>query len=197
MSIEIVLPQGAFGASDNDTLLDTVLRCIAEACPHHESSWVEKYGTDYENDVFKMMPFCWCDQDDCPWCAGCTCEDTGAYRYFVDEQEVTAEEYYKFRYDANLPYGEPNFKEELEKLEQHCRVEHIPENACPYCKGELFLEQGAEPGRGAPNFWYKPTGFKVWWYKYIGRGVETNGVAADLLEILRSCLASLEEAEDG
>jgi len=140
---------------------------------------------------------CWCEQDDCPWCAGCTCDESGAYRCFIDEQEVTAEECCKFRYDANLPYGEPNFEEELEKLEQHCRVEHIPENACPYCKGELFLEQGAEPGRGAPNFWYKPTGFKVWWYKYIGRGVETNGVAADLLEILRSCLASLEDVEDG
>lgn len=26
----------------------------------------------------------------------------------------------------------------------------------------------------APNFWYKPLDFKVWLYKYIGRGVETN-----------------------
>ena len=28
------------------------------------------YGVDYENDVFAMFKYCWCDQDDCPWCAG-------------------------------------------------------------------------------------------------------------------------------
>ena len=28
------------------------------------------YGVDYENDVFAMHQYCWCDQDDCPWCAG-------------------------------------------------------------------------------------------------------------------------------
>jgi len=33
---------------------------------------------------------------------------------------------------------------------------------CPWCSGEK------------PNFWYKPLDFKVWWYKYIGRGMDTN-----------------------
>lgn len=28
------------------------------------------YGVTYENDVFAMHPYCWCDKDDCPWCAG-------------------------------------------------------------------------------------------------------------------------------
>ena len=28
------------------------------------------YGQDYENEVFKMHPFCWCDKDDCGYCAG-------------------------------------------------------------------------------------------------------------------------------
>lgn len=26
------------------------------------------YGTEFENDVFMMHPFCWCEQDDCKWC---------------------------------------------------------------------------------------------------------------------------------
>lgn len=27
----------------------------------------------------------------------------------------------------------------------------------------------------APNFIYKPTGYKAWWYKWIGRGQEAEG----------------------
>lgn len=27
------------------------------------------YGVDYENEVFMMKPFCWCDREDCDWCA--------------------------------------------------------------------------------------------------------------------------------
>lgn len=26
------------------------------------------YGENYENDVFMMHRFCWCDRDSCPWC---------------------------------------------------------------------------------------------------------------------------------
>jgi hypothetical protein len=28
------------------------------------------YGCDYENDVFMMHQYCWCDQDNCKWCNG-------------------------------------------------------------------------------------------------------------------------------
>lgn len=56
------------------------------------------YGIDYENDVFMMHPFCWCESYDCLWCA--------------EDKE---------------------------------------------------------------NFLYKPTNFKMWWYKYIGRDERTEG----------------------
>jgi hypothetical protein len=26
------------------------------------------YGVDYENDVFMMKPYCWCEREDCIWC---------------------------------------------------------------------------------------------------------------------------------
>ena len=41
-----------------------------------------------------------------------------------------------------------------------------------------------------PNFFYKPIGIKVWWYKYIGRGMDiepdniTNGQVAEMLNDL-------------
>ena len=31
------------------------------------------YGAYFENDTFMMHPYCWCEQDNCPWCMGCTC----------------------------------------------------------------------------------------------------------------------------
>jgi hypothetical protein len=31
------------------------------------------YGREFENDVFMMHPYCWCEKPDCPWCRGCAC----------------------------------------------------------------------------------------------------------------------------
>lgn len=28
------------------------------------------YGVEYENDVFMMHPFCWCEKESCQWCYG-------------------------------------------------------------------------------------------------------------------------------
>ena len=63
--------------------------------------------------------------------------------------------------------------------------------SCDYCLGRGIFATGA-PGRGAPNFWHKPSGLKVWWYKYIGRGMETVG-EANLDAVLAECLASLAQ----
>ena len=54
---------------------------------------------------------------------------------------------------------------------------------CPLCNETL------------PNFWHKPTGLKVWWYKYIGRGREILPVKYDpeqLGSIQADCLTSLK-----
>jgi hypothetical protein len=96
-TLEIITPPGMFGPSADDDLLDTALRVIGVAFGD-PAEWASKYGTDFENDVFMMHRYCWCESDDCQWCGG-----------------------------------------------------------------------------GAANFWFKPTGFRVRWYKYIGRGVEVDG----------------------
>ena len=43
------------------------------------------YGAAFENDVFMMHPYCWCERAECPWCRSCECD--------VDENtfEVTKE----------------------------------------------------------------------------------------------------------
>lgn len=32
------------------------------------------YGVEFENDVFLMHPFCWCEREDCLWCGGSGCQ---------------------------------------------------------------------------------------------------------------------------
>ena len=64
---------------------------------------------------------------------------------------------------------------------------------CDWCKGaEYGQEKGGESDKGAPNFWYKPTGFKVWWYKWIGRSQEISGDVPRLGEMLRTCMESVD-----
>lgn len=77
------------------------------------------YGVDYENDIFMMHPFCWCENETCRWC------------------------------------GEED----------------------------------------APNFLYKPTGGKVWWYKWIGRGERVEGKFDK--NWLKKCKASISAESSG
>ena len=56
---------------------------------------------------------------------------------------------------------------------------------CPWCGPDLEWQQ-------APNFHHKESGFKVWWYKYINRGMRVeNPNNADFVEILAKCVASI------
>ena len=52
MSIQIIMPAGAFGANEHDSVLDTFLRAFAEKHKEDEGEWADKYGTDFENDKF-------------------------------------------------------------------------------------------------------------------------------------------------
>lgn len=62
---------------------------------------------------------------------------------------------------------------------------------CHQCWTEL------EHGRRAPNFHYKPTDFKVWWYKYIGRDAEIQGEFTEvtLQKIHDHCIESFKTKE--
>ena len=118
MKTEIIIHAGAFGANEYDNLLDSFLRAFAEKHTKDEGEWADKYGVNHKAHNVVMNRFCWCEQDECPYCLA---------------------------------------------LE-----DHTPSNS-------EIKEFGIDLKIGsAPNFWYKPLDFKVWWYKYIGRGVEMN-----------------------
>lgn len=147
------------------------------------------YGALYENDIFMMHPFCWCEQADCQWCAGCECPDE-AFHYYVDDIEVNYERYMAFFYEVT---GGP-FDIKNSELEQAAWTRQAEEangrrttgedKVCRYCKGEWG---------NAPNFHHKATGFKVRWYKYLGRDMEIeNPNMAKFEYILEGCLESLK-----
>ena len=89
------------------------------------------YGANYENDVFMIHRYCWCEKDECPWCGG---------------------------------------------------------DAGPMSAHSLYWSDG---NTTAPNFLHKPSGSRVWWYKYIGRGMEVE-LKQEWPAILADCLKSLE-----
>lgn len=88
---------------------------------------------------------------------------------------------------------------ETEKVIMH-RYCWCEKETCPYCfdlheekvTQELKEKYGMEDNRTAPNFWYKPLDFKVWWYKYIGRSVEVNKQLSDddFKKMVDDCMSS-------
>lgn len=78
---------------------------------------------------------------------------------------------------------------------------------CPYCFWQTSIDDkprdapqemretfGNTADAPAPNFWYKPLDIKIWWYKYIGRGMEINKMLtlADVESMWERCLKSLD-----
>ena len=126
------------------------------------------YGAEYENETFMMHPYCWCEKPDCEWCAGCECPDD-SFHYFIGEREVGYDEYRaEYEVSGNAIRNESQDQDKL----------------CRYCRGEFGH---------APNFHHKASGFKVWWYKYCGRDMETENPGGMIFgPILAECLASLK-----
>jgi len=128
----------------------------------------ENSGARYANDVFEMRAYCWCEQDDCDMCAPCTCPDN-AWRYFLNGREVSAEECYAGDW---LRDGGKR------------RSVQVPERMCAVCRGEVVA---------SPNFRHYGMGVDVWWYKYVGRGMQANRELTSLewLHVQNECVSSL------
>lgn len=141
------------------------------------------YGGIYENDVFMMHPYCWCERDDCPWCAVCSCPDE-AWEYFVDGERCTYEEYQEFFDNVvgpapRTPVGLNAWERRAEKANARRSQVHVP--MCRWC---------ASPQDVRPNFLHKDSGTSVTWYKYIGRSMEAR-LGGQWADILAECLESL------
>lgn len=124
------------------------------------------YPIPFENEVFSQHPYCWCEQEDCPWCATCVCPDE-AYTYWIGDRQVTGEQWSEHVTDHGV---------------SGTRMVEVPDGLCANCR--------RGPDRFAPNFLHKPTGTTVRFYKYIGRGMDID-VRGNWDDILIEVLTSL------
>lgn len=138
----IISPRGMFGGSSADSMVDIAMRVIGVAFAQPDE-WASKYGTDYENDVFMMHRYCWCEKPECLWCT----------IWLSNETDCSEDEARAYR----------------EKQVAWVREKY----------GDWAAEHPA-----APNFWFKPTGFQLRWYKYIGRGMKgsSHGLPGDFMQ---------------
>lgn len=209
LEIELVVPERAGNLIENDLvkLTQTLVENGHAEYMGGLLGGLYGYGANFKNDVFMMHSYCWCDEDDCPWCMGCDCPED-AYTYLVDDKRVTLEEWSTFFNQYCGPYPGPNAsKEEQDRWsrladEANSRRDIIHNPTCDYCTGRAGTEYGAEPGRAAPNFWYYGKSgqeVKIWWYKWIGRGMEYNRTVdtEEWLSIFKECLDSLRVSSDG
>jgi len=103
-------------------LLESIIRSVSERIDPSPQSWSSKYGANYENEKFSIHRYCWCEEENCPWCG----------------------------------------------------------------PSEM------------PNFHHKPTGIKVWWYKYIGRGMNVSRppTLSECSSILTDALSSIPNSPE-
>ena len=77
MDVQIVLP-----AVSNDAISDWLVALTEQVCKKTGGTGTYGllggaygYGEDFENEVFMLHRYCWCEQPDCPWCKSCCCGD--------------------------------------------------------------------------------------------------------------------------
>jgi hypothetical protein len=122
------------------------------------------YGVTFENEVFSMHPYCWCEQDACAWCANCTCTDA-AWTYLLDGAPSD--------YDGWF----------MAQAAGQDAVQVFTPN-CHWC---------LHPELKRANFEHKASGTKITWYKYLGRSMELS-IKEEWTSVLGQCLASITPA---
>lgn len=85
------------------------------------------YGEDFENEVFMMHRYCWCDLDNCPWCEG----RAPNFRHLTSGAEIS---WYKY-----IGRGMEVDKADWYRIFSECfaSLDGKPEDQCP--KGALGL----------------------------------------------------------
>ncbi len=218
--IEIIIPSNSPGDFLSDSLRS--LTAAVEKLKGKEEFYglggPHGYGSEFENETFLLHPYCWCEQEDCPWCGECQVgfpevqHGPDCYQSKLDSLRRKHGE--KTDWGYSVGFDNKKYDRARTKLckamglnprfgsEVHCTCGAVDEAQKEYdaCQCDWHLGKGqfrfgkATP---APNFWHKPTGLMVWWYKYIGRDMELSQERSDVAEILAECLRSLAPARAG
>ena len=181
-----------------------------------DNSWRE-YGVQFENDTFFVFPYYWGDCT-CGYAEADNFNEKHANEcYHTKKKKIEKEwaikkgelkEFEKFEYfsEYGLPENERKiYNKEIEELCKsmglsyphgcavHCNCDYWERyynylNKIGYpngCKKECLLMR--------PNFYYKPNGFEIQWYKYPLRDSYTNKpiTLTEFKQIIDKCIESI------
>jgi hypothetical protein len=174
------------------------------------------YGVKFENDVFMMHPFCWCERGDCFWCGGrCGCGEPYVISHHLDGKRVSDSEYNAWLATIEKPlpweatkakHGTPEYRTHQRAFDRYIKerdsrsgsvwpaVVHTCGHGMFYSRTkEIVALYSPQPyPHSAPHFWHKASGLRVWWYKYIGRdNIVSIADERPLRDILEECLRSI------
>jgi hypothetical protein len=208
IEVKVILPERSQDLISNDLRKLTKAICKKTGADGSGGLGGEYgYGVNYENDIFMFHPYCWCEKDDCPWCGGCDCPET-AFHYFIDGKPIDYEEYCQIFTDTgyealqDTKYGTAEYLDAKVAFDRKIKIRNqrcsqTKDDICDFCRHEgIFKKFGSNPhGQSAPNFWYKPTNFQVWWYKWIGRDMRYSRKITEKqwTDIFKECIKSLKE----
>ncbi|MFA5307415.1 MAG: hypothetical protein WC365_08260 [Candidatus Babeliales bacterium] len=163
------------------------------------------YGTNYENEVFMLHQYCWCEKNDCPWCNECCCVPKS--EGYLDGKPISNWSKENEKIVAPLPWnvakeGTVAYKKAVKEfddsiIERDKRLKIVYPEIIHHCK---YAPMMANRKRGdswlpqvAPNFWHKSSGLKIWWYKWIGREMKYDREPRNWAKIYEQCLVSIKE----
>lgn len=167
------------------------------------------YGVDYESAVFLMKPYCCCEKESCRWCSenACGCPHPKPEHYF-DGNRVDDWCKYNDMLVAPLPYkiakhDTPEY-DEAERIfdasidERDRRLKTIWPERVHSCEPKGLMANRPRgnywlPNQCAPNFWHKPSNSRIWWYKWIGRGMEVQ-LLVSWGQIIDECMEAVKNA---
>ncbi|MEM7282840.1 MAG: hypothetical protein AAF438_14570 [Pseudomonadota bacterium] len=167
------------------------------------------YGEDFENSTFVMRRFYWGDCD----CGGEQREvdfENNDPGHSVDCYQTVLKN--RLRNAGVKQYGDPGFWEDRMPYDERRKIEgpiyddvcvtfNLPRQGCAiHCtcdyksrRTNADIYHRDTCSLELPNFVHKKSGFKVSWYKWIGRGMEIDyPETLDLNAALSECFQSLE-----
>lgn len=189
------------------TLTEAIHQIDPDIVSHGFLGGMFGYGARFENDVFTMRPYYWGDCD----CGADERSESwfeanphskGCYQTKLRCEEIAAGVHYT--QETRMPYKKRRALQEgiYKRLCREFGVTY-PSGCAVHCtcgrdERSKVADIWHKPtcALELPNFLYKPNGFEVRWYKYIGRGNETVGDAGDLAAMFATCLASLPNRAD-
>ena len=211
LEIQFVLP------ACSDEPLDEMLRLITKAIDdrdrertaHGFLGGMYGYGADWNSDVFEMRPYYWGDCDcgfdqlEDAWCASHKHSEE-CYQSEL-ERELVAAGGIKKTYWVDRPkrYSYDQWRAVEDRVYDTLCTKHGKDRnfgAAVHCtcsyerEWEAFAKaNGHKPTctPELPNFLHRESGLEVRWYKYIGRGMETKNLPANLTQVFNDCLRDI------